>query len=126
MMRRALLLISLMAICFLAAPLSVAAFDPFPSSSVNCSSATSSAVCTDKTTTTDPVTTTIINVTHIIALVAGIAAVILIIIGGLRYITANGDSNNINSAKNTILNALIGLVVIVAAQAIIAFVVDRL
>ncbi|HEY5138593.1 MAG TPA: hypothetical protein VIJ25_04660, partial [Methylococcales bacterium] len=43
---------------------------------------------------------TIIN---IFSLIVGVVSVIMIIIGGLRYITSGGDSNNVSAAKNTII-----------------------
>lgn len=58
---------------------------------------------------------------RVLALVVGIASVIMVIIGGFKYILSNGDSNAINSAKNTILYALIGLVISVIAGAIVQF-----
>ncbi len=62
---------------------------------------------------------------NILSLVAGIAAVIMIIVGGLKYITSNGDAGNAASAKNTILYAIIGLVVVALAQIIVRFVLDK-
>jgi hypothetical protein len=62
---------------------------------------------------------------NILSLVVGIIAVIMIIIGGLKYIMSSGDSSNINSAKNTILYALIGLVVVALAQVLVRFVVTK-
>lgn len=56
-------------------------------------------------------------------LVAGIVAVIAIILGGVRYVTANGDSGQLQAAKNTILYAVVGLVVIIMAAAITQFVI---
>ena len=50
----------------------------------------------------------------------------MIIIGGLRYITSNGDSGNVTNAKNTILYAIVGLVIVALAQLIVRFVVQRL
>jgi hypothetical protein len=63
---------------------------------------------------------------NIISIVIGIAAVIVVIIGGLQYILSAGDPARINSAKNTILYAIIGLIVALSAQAIIVFVIRRL
>lgn len=63
---------------------------------------------------------------NIISIIVGIAAVIMIIIAGFRYITSNGDSGAISSAKNTIIYAIVGLVIVALAQLIVAFVVDRL
>jgi len=65
--------------------------------------------------------TTIIN---ILSLIVGIIAVIFIIIGGLKYITSGGDSNNVTSAKNTILYAIVGLIIVALAQVIVRFVLN--
>lgn len=63
---------------------------------------------------------------NIISLVVGIVAVIMIIVGGFKYITSSGDSGKVGSAKNTILYAIIGLVVVALAQVIVKFVLNRL
>jgi hypothetical protein len=55
--------------------------------------------------------------------VAGIVAVIAIIIGGIRYTTSNGDSSQIKAAKDTVLYAVIGLIVVIMAAAITRFVI---
>ena len=62
---------------------------------------------------------------NILSFVVAVAAVIAIIIGGLRYVTSAGDSNSVNGAKNTILYAIIGLVVVAMAQIIVKFVLNR-
>jgi len=59
------------------------------------------------------------------SLVVGVIAVIMIIVGGVKYITSSGDSSNTTSAKNTILYAIIGLVVVALAQVIVRFVLNR-
>ncbi len=59
------------------------------------------------------------------SLIVGIAAVLMIIVGGLKYITSNGDSSNISSAKNTILYAVVGLVIVALAQVIVKFVLTK-
>lgn len=66
--------------------------------------------------------TTVIN---IFSLIVGVIAVIMIIIGGLKYITSGGESANITGAKNTILYAVIGLVVVALAQFIVRFVLTK-
>jgi hypothetical protein len=65
---------------------------------------------------------TIIN---IISVVVGVIAVIMIVFGGLKYITSGGESSNVSAAKNTILYAIIGLVVVALAQFIVRFVLDK-
>lgn len=51
--------------------------------------------------------------------VIGVIAVIFLIIGGLMYITAGGDQNRIVAAKATLTNAVIGIIIILLANAII-------
>lgn len=64
-------------------------------------------------------------IVNIFSVVVGIVAVIMIIWGGFKYITSGGDSGNITSAKNTIIYAIIGLVVVALAQFIVQFVLDK-
>lgn len=64
--------------------------------------------------------TTAINV---FSIVVGIIAVVMIIVGGVKYITSGGDSGNVTGAKNTILYAIIGLVVVALSQVIVQFVI---
>lgn len=70
----------------------------------------------------EPQITQIINV---LLFVIGVIAVIMIILGGIRYVLSNGDSAQINSAKNTVLYSVIGLVVALLAYAIVNFVVAQ-
>lgn len=61
-------------------------------------------------------------VVSILSYIVGIAAVIMIVIGGFKYVTSGGDSNRISSAKTTLVYALIGLVVVALAQFLVHFV----
>ena len=70
--------------------------------------------------------TAITNIVNIMLYALGAIAVIMIVVGGIRYTTSNGDSNGIQSAKNTILYAVAGLVVAILAYAIVNFVVSNL
>jgi len=138
-MKRLAILLSLILsfglVGLMATPHSAAAFDPFgklkdPNNNVCTSSneAGQSTICTTDGQ-ANPVSGTdslILKITNFIALMAGVAAVIVIIVGGLQYILSSGDPSRTNSAKNTILYAVIGLVVIVAARSIIVFVINRL
>jgi hypothetical protein len=65
------------------------------------------------------------TIVNIFSVLVGVVAVIMIIWGGLRYITSGGDSAKITSAKNTIIYALIGLVVVALAQFIVKFVLAK-
>jgi hypothetical protein len=61
---------------------------------------------------------------NIISIIVGIVAVIMIVFGGFKYITSGGDSGNVTSAKNTLLYAIIGLIVVALAQFIVHFVLS--
>ena len=65
------------------------------------------------------------DVVNIILYVVGILAVIMLIWGGITYTTSAGDSNKVTSAKNTIIYAVIGLVVAIFAYAIVNFVLTK-
>jgi cytochrome bd-type quinol oxidase subunit 2 len=66
------------------------------------------------------------TVINLFSLVVGVVAVIMIIIGGLKYITSGGDSGNVSGAKNTILYAIIGIVVVALSQFIVRFVLTKI
>ena len=65
------------------------------------------------------------KVVNTISLVVGAISVIMIIIGGFRYITSGGDSTKVGGAKNTIIYAIIGLVIVALAQLIVHFVLNQ-
>lgn len=66
------------------------------------------------------------SVINLFSLVVGIVSVIMIIFGGLKYITSGGDSGNVGNAKNTILYAIIGIVIVALAQFIVRFVLTKI
>lgn len=65
------------------------------------------------------------TVVNILSTIVGIAAIVMIIVGGLRYVTSGGDSGSISGAKNTIIYAIIGLIVVALAQFIVRFVITQ-
>ncbi len=78
-----------------------------------------SQICADKPKEIDNVFKTIINV---LLFVVGAIAVIVIIVSGIRYATSGGNATNVTAAKNTLLYAVIGLVVAIFAWAIVNWV----
>jgi hypothetical protein len=58
--------------------------------------------------------------------VAGAMTVLFIVIGAIRYATSAGDQAQINQAKNTILYAVIGLVISLSSFVIVQFVLGRI
>lgn len=82
------------------------------------------AECDDEVATDQSINDLLATVINFISLVVGVIAVIMIIIGGVKYITSGGDSGNVTGAKNTILYAVIGLVIVALAQLIVNFVLN--
>lgn len=66
------------------------------------------------------------NIVNTMIFVVGAAATIMIVVGGLRYTLSNGDQGSIKSAKDTILYAVIGVIIAVSAYAIVNFVLTRI
>ena len=66
------------------------------------------------------------QITNTILYIVGIIAVIMLIIGGIRYVVSGGDSKKVTDAKNTVLYAIIGLVISFLAFAIVNFVINAL
>lgn len=101
-----------------------AAADPFEA----CAQNPDSSICADKDKDTklfgsDSIWTNIIN---IILTIMGGVAVIVIIVGGIRYVTSAGDASAVTAAKNTILFAVVGLVLAIMAGVIVNFVLSRI
>lgn len=65
-------------------------------------------------------------VINILLFIIGIIAVIMLIIGGIMYAISGGDSSKVTNAKNTILYAVIGLIIAIFAYAIINWVILEL
>ena len=61
---------------------------------------------------------------NVMSLVVGVLAVLMIIYGGLRYVTSGGSSEGVGNAKNIIIYAIIGLIIVALAQAIVHFVLN--
>ena len=66
------------------------------------------------------------QITNTILYIVGVIAVIMLIIGGIKYVISGGDSKKVTDAKNTVLYAIIGLVIAVLAFAIVNFVISAL
>ena len=66
------------------------------------------------------------DITDVLLFIIGAVSVVMLIIGGIRYTISQGDSSAVTSAKNTILYAVIGLVVAILAYAVIHYVIGAL
>jgi hypothetical protein len=121
------------AVTLVAVPIAVPAMASAAASTIQsnlCGAATSLTVnsggdCGSTSGGTDQINSIITTVINIFSLVVGVVAVIMIIAGGFRYITSGGDSSKVGGAKNTIIYALIGLVVVALAQFIVQFVLNK-
>jgi Type IV secretion system pilin len=134
MLKRCLVLFSLLAFPLLAFPITASAVDLVPSEVCNRGSeARNSAVCRDNRSTQNnpgrnPVfgpngaLTAVIN---ILSVIVGIAAVIMIILGGLKYVTSGSNPQDVASARERIIYALVALVIAALAQVIVRYVIGR-
>lgn len=68
---------------------------------------------------------TLATIINLFSVIIGIIAVIMVIVSGFRYITSNGDSSAVSSAKNGLVYAIVGLIVVALAQVIVRFVLGK-
>lgn len=66
------------------------------------------------------------TITNIMLFLIGAISVIMLIVGGIMYVLSGGEQSKVTSAKNTILYAIIGIVVAFLAYAAVGFVTDQL
>lgn len=64
------------------------------------------------------------SVINILSWIVGIISIIMIIIGGLKFVTANGNAQSAAAARSTVIYALVGVVVAVSAQILVRFVIN--
>jgi hypothetical protein len=62
------------------------------------------------------------KIVNLLSVIVGIVSVIMIIYGGFKYITSGGDSGNVSGAKNTLVYAIVGLIIVALAQFIVHYV----
>ena len=66
------------------------------------------------------------HVINVLSAVVALVAVVMIIFGGFRYVTSGGNDSSVNSAKNTILYAIIGLVIVALSQILVHFTIRNI
>lgn len=74
---------------------------------------------------TDKANKLIAKIINILSIIVGIIAVIMIIYAGFKYITSGGNQENVKAAKNILIYAIIGLVIVALAQIIVQFVLKE-
>ena len=135
MARRLILSLFLFAAFLTVVPTTAAAFDPFGHA---CNSNTSNAVACKTDRGSDSIVAQgpkvlLLNITDVVAYITGALAVIMIVVGALRFITSGSDVStgsrhdaDVEEARRTIAGALIGLLVIILARTIIFYVINKL
>ena len=86
-----------------------------------------SPICQESQSVEDPITGTqgvILRVANLLAIAAGIMAVVILIVVGIQYMLSGGDSGKLNANRNAIIYTLIGIVVIIVSRKIIVFVIN--
>jgi len=76
-----------------------------------------------QTTNADPRQVAVQIVTYLLTFL-GIIAVVIILLGGFRWMTAGGNEDNVASAKKTVIAGVIGLIIILSAYVIVNFVIS--
>lgn len=84
--------------------------------------ATGQTGCAD---TSSTISKTVRNMVNLFSTIIGIVAVVMIMVSGFRYITANGDTGQITSARQTIMYAIVGLIIVAVSQSLVHFVLNR-
>lgn len=127
MIKSLMLSITLLVACLVAAPAFAASAEQSICSGANTGgSALSCGGGNGLPNSARPLTGKVRSITETLLIVAGAVAVVVIIIGGIRYIISQGDAAGVKAAKDTILYAVIGLVVTIMAYSIVHFVSTKI
>ena len=65
------------------------------------------------------------NILSLVFIATGSIAVMMVVIGGLKYSSSQGDPQGVSKAKNTIIYAIVGLVVSIFSLTIVSFTIGR-
>jgi uncharacterized membrane protein len=90
-----------------------------------CNALGSGAGCTTQPKNGVNINNVITIVINLMSALVGVVAVIMIIVAGFKYVTSGGDSSSVASAKNTLIYAIVGLVVVALSQIIVKFVLQK-
>ncbi len=88
-----------------------------------------SSVCVDSSTAStknNPIISEIKIAINILSFIIGIIAVLVIIVSGLRMVLGGSDPQTVNSSRDAIIYALIGIIVVVVSQALVVFVLNKI
>lgn len=129
-MKRLKLVLAAVAVmfCMLAPALPAHAAEDVLGEACKSKGAGSSAACSGKST-TNPLTGdngVLVKVSRIMSFLAGVSAIILMLVAGLMYVMSDGDSSKINSARTTLVYAVVGLIIVGVSQGIVILVLNFL
>ena len=65
-------------------------------------------------------------IVNVMSFSVGLGAVLIIVLAGFRMVTSNGDSNQVAQSRKAIIYAVVGMIIAVAAYAIVNFILDAL
>jgi heme/copper-type cytochrome/quinol oxidase subunit 2 len=82
--------------------------------------------CSNRPDSGQTLTNLIKDIINILSAVVGVVAVIMLIVAGFRYVSSAGNDSAVGSAKNTIVYAVVGLVIVALAQVIVHFVLNNI
>ena len=104
--------------------LTASAYNPFAGA---CKQAPNSSTCTEaQQSSGNPIPSTIHTVANLVALGAGIASVIILILAGLTLVTSQGNAEAAARARKRIIYTIVGLVIVAVAWSLVTFVIDRI
>lgn len=122
------LLISLALVLSFSAP--VLAYNPLGNACSNLGKNQTSAACNQSTSFQtngkNPANDIVQSATNIVAMAAGLAAVIIIIVSGLTMASSGGEQEKVKKARTMLMSAIIGLVIVAFAWMIVTFVIKKL
>ena len=93
---------------------------------VDCGKTSDKAACLFGTNPTTKEPCVFTNITNAALFIIGAISVLMLIYGGIRYTISGGDSAAVTAAKNTILYAVVGIIVAIMAYAIVNYVITAL
>ena len=87
---------------------------------------TTAIYCRNKDEAQNKVNSTVAGIVNLLLMALGIISIIMIVVGGILFALANGDSSRVAKARNTVIYAVVGLVVALFAGALVNFIFNRI
>lgn len=121
------IIVALTALFWLLVPAAAFAYQPLKDA---CQNASQSVGCDGVNNTSHPNPLTgpdgvLHKITLVIAIIAGIAAVIVMIVAGFQFVVSGGDAQKVANARNAIIGTIVGLILVALAASILTFVIGR-